>query len=423
MRVASTMDRPVTTRGPSARRLLLWVALAALPLAGATFLFRSARTWLASETSASRTQLRSAVVVRGDLERDVSVQGRVVAAFHPTTFSPASGIVSLKVRAGDMAEKGQVLAVVASPEIDSRLKQEESTVQSLDSDLERQRILARQAILADEQRVDLAGVELEAARRAMRRAEKSRAEGIINTVEFERAEDDLRRADLALTHAQGDAALRRETLEFELKNRQLQVERQRMVVAEVRRQAGELSVRAPVAGLVSRLDVEDHDAVAPGQPLVSVVDLSAFEIEILVPESYADEIGPGTPAVVVVEGTDYPALVKTISPEVEASQVRGLVTFADTTPRGLRQSQRVSTRVILERRHDVLKVARGPFLEQGGGRQAYVVRGDAAELTPIEVGATSVAEVEILSGLMEGDRVIISDTTRFANAPSLYLRP
>jgi HlyD family secretion protein len=363
-----------------------------------------------------------ATVVRGDLQRDVAVQGRIVAAFHPTTSSPAAGIVALRVRAGDVVEKDQVLAVVSSPELESRLRQERSSLLALESALGRQRIQTRQKILSDRQAVDLATVELEAARRAMGRAEEIRAAGLLNAVEYEKAQDDLRRTELALTHARESAALERESLELEIRNRELEVERQQLLVEDLERQVAELAVRAPVGGLVSRLDVQDHDPVTTGQPLVAVVDLSAFEIEVLVPESYADEIGPGTPAVVTYSGEDYDGQVKSISPEVEGSQVRGIVSFGDVSPEGLRQNQRVSTRLILESRPDVLKVRRGPFLESGGGHEAYVVDDGMALRRPIRAGAASVDEVEILSGLDEGDRIIISDTARFEGADGVYLR-
>jgi HlyD family secretion protein len=366
--------------------------------------------------------VRVATVVRGDLDRDVSVQGRIVAAFHPTTSSPATGIVALRVRAGDTVEEGQILAVVSSPELTSRLEQERSSLLSLESELGRQRIQSRQKVLSDRQAVDLAAVELDAARRAMHRAEEIRVAGLLNAVEYEKAQDDLRRTELALTHARESGALERESLELEIRNRELDVERQRLVVADLERQVDELAVRAPVGGLVSRLDVQDHDPVTTGQPLVAVVDLSAFEIEVLVPEGYADEIGPGTPAVVTLSGREYDGRVKSISPEVEGSQVRGIVTFGEHSPDGLRQNQRVSTRLVLESRESVLKVRRGPFLEHGGGREAYVVADGVARRLAIRAGATSVDEVEILSGLDEGDQIIISDTARFEGADGVYLR-
>ncbi len=418
----STMDRPVDAKRPLSKRLLLSLGpVLALLVAGALVYPKLSR-WLQAERSVALSRVRLGRVVRGDLERDVSVQGRVVAAFHPTTFSPASGIVRLEVRAGQAVESGQVLAVVASPELNSRLEQERSTLLSMGTDLERQRIQARQQNLTNRQAVDLAAVELEAARRAMRRAEQTKAQGILNDVAYERAQDDQRRSELSLTHAQEKAQLETESLEFETRNRELGVGRQRLVVADLERQVAELSVRAPVSGQVSRLDVDDHDAVTSGQPLVTVVDLSALEVEVLIPESYADEIAAGVPAVVRSGGDEYAGEVKSIAPEVEGTQVRGVVIFSEGVPEGLRQNQRVSTRLVLESRSDVLKVPRGPFLEAGGGNQAYVIDGSMAILRPIRVGAASVEEVEIISGLELGDQLIISDTSRFEGARRVYLR-
>src|SRR5262249_40977251 len=140
------------------------------------------------------------------------------------------------------------------------------------------------------------------------------------------------------------------------------------------------------------------------------------------PESYAGEIGPQTSAIISCEGADYPGKVTRVSPEVTGSQVRGLVRFDGKSPGGLKQNQRVSVRLLIDRRPGVLKIARGPFLEGGGGRQAYVLDGDLAILTPIEVGAVSIGEVEIVSGLKEGDRIIISDMTRFEKAETILIR-
>jgi HlyD family secretion protein len=143
---------------------------------------------------------------------------------------------------------------------------------------------------------------------------------------------------------------------------------------------------------------------------------------VLIPQHYADEMGPGTPAVIDVGGRKHAGYLKSISPEVEGSQVRGLVAFGASEPEGLRQNQRVTARLILERKSGVLKVARGPFLDAGGGREAWVVEGDIAARRPIQAGVASVSEVEILSGLDEGDRIIVSDTARFEEAQRIYLR-
>ncbi len=420
IRDTSATDRPLER---STRRRWLPAAIAALLLvAGFALLRPIVGRWAAAERSIDRARLRIATVTRGDLVHDVAVQGRVVAASRPTLFSPAAGIASLRVREGERVRAGDVLAVVESPELESRLAQERATLDAARSDLSRLEISVRQQNLTNEQRVELLEVRVEAARRLVERNEKLAAAGLVNEIELERARDELKVQALALAQAQRTVALEREMLEFELGDARLRRDRQELLVRDVERQVAELTVRSPFDGLVATVSVEDRDAVVRGQALVGVVDLSELEVEVAIPESYADDVAPGVEAVVVVDGAEHRGTLTRVAPEVRASQVEGRVAFEVGTPEGLRQNQRLSTRLVLDRRSDVLKVPRGPFLEAGGGRRVYVVAGGLAELRAIEIGAVSVTEVEVLSGLEAGDEIVLSDLTRFEGAETLLLR-
>ncbi|MEO7199426.1 MAG: efflux transporter periplasmic adaptor subunit, partial [Dokdonella sp.] len=66
-------------------------------------------------------------------------------------------------------------------------------------------------------------------------------------------------------------------------------------------------------------------------------------------------------------------------------------------------------------------VERGPFLDAGGGRVAYVVRDNVAERTPIQVGATSLNMIEIVSGVQAGDRIVLSGTDQFKGVQRVAL--
>ena len=422
IRDTSLSDRLIEKPKGLSRRTLILGATAVVLLAGAVWVFPTARRWASADRSVDVSRLRLATISKGDLERDISVQGRIVATFHPTLFSPEAGTVMLLVRAGDTVTRGQDLARVDSPKLRSLLKQEEARLDAAQADMERQRLLARQRQLTAQQEIDLLEVKLAAAQRGEKRANESRTAGIINDVEYEKAQDDHSILALELAHSRQKANLAKDDLEFEIRNRELQVERQRLVTTDIRRQVDELVLRSPVDGLVSRLDIMEQDVVAQGQPILGVVDLSAYEVEIRVPEAYAAEILPETEAVIRYDGRAFPGHVKSMSPEVEGSQVKGVVVFTGEPPLGLKQNQRVSTRLVLESRSNVLKVARGPFLEEGGGRKAYVMDGDLAILRPIQVGTVSVGEVEILSGLQVGDEIIISDMTRFRGAQSILVR-
>ena len=85
-------------------------------------------------------------------------------------------------------------------------------------------------------------------------------------------------------------------------------------------------------------------------------------------------------------------------------------------PPGLRQNQRLTARILIEEKPNVLMLPRGSFVENEGGRAAYVMDGDVAVRRPIQLGATSVSAVEILSGLQPGEKVVIAGTDAFEDA-------
>jgi len=422
IRDTSLMDEPVERRRSKLRLSLVAGTVALALVIAAVAGTPLVRRWARAERSIDRSRLRLATVTRGDLVHEVAVQGRAVAGSRPTLFSPSTGIASVRVREGARVSAGEVLAVVESPELESRLDQELASLNALRSDLGRLELSVRQRDLENRQAVELARVRVEAATRGVGRAEELAGLGLLSATELEAARDTQHIEGLELEQARQKVELEQEMLQFEVGDARLRLERQELLVGEVRRQVSELTVRAPFAGLVATVSVEDRDAVVRGQALLGVVDLSALEVEVNIPEAYADDVAPGTPAVILVEAVEHPGTLTMVAPEVRESQVAGRVTFDHGTPPGLRQNQRLSTRLVLDRRSGVLKVPRGPFLESGGSRSVYAVEDGLAVRRPVEIGVVSVSEGESLGGLEEGDEIVLSDLSRLDGAETVLLR-
>ncbi|HYC58266.1 MAG TPA: efflux RND transporter periplasmic adaptor subunit [Thermoanaerobaculia bacterium] len=416
----SSMDRHiVVARRPRTTMLILAGAVALLVVAA--ILFPSVRRWARAEKAVDASSLRFAVVTRGELLRDVSVQGRVVASLSPTLFSAGQGIVTLRTRAGTQVRRGDVLATIDSKELYSALEQARAQLLSMRAELERQKIVARQSQLRARQNVDLLGLRLEAAKRNLTRNETMFREGLSNKSDYESAQDGVRTAQMELEQARKELDLSRETLSFEVQTREQQVVSQQSVTADLTKRVDELTIRAPFDGMVASVAVQNSDAVAANQAVLTIVNLDSLELEIALPEEYAGETAIGTPATIAFAGRDYQGKVTAVSPEVIANQVAATVAFTEQ-PAGLKQNQRLTTRLVFESKKDVLKVARGAFVDTTGGRSAYVVDGKMATKRAIALGATSSSEVEVLSGLSAGETIVVSDTSTFANVNTVLLR-
>ena len=388
----------------------LWVALPVV------------QRWANATISVPADRVRTATVTRGDLVQDVSVQGRVVAAVSPTLYATAAGTITLEVAAGEQVLEGQVVATVISPELTNELQQAESSFEQRKMELERQRIESRQLALEKRKAADLADVSLVAAKREKRRADEANALGVIAEIDFEKAQDDLRNAELAYRHAVADADLFDERLAFEVRASEFDVNRQQLFLDDLRRQVDDLAIKSPVSGIVGDLLVDQKSAVSRDMPVMAVVDLSRFEIDAQIPESYADDLAIGMTAEVLVGGDRFPGQLTAVSPEIVNNQVASRVRFSSDMPTNLRQNQRLTVRVLLAEHNDVMLVQRGQFLDSGGGRIAYIVTEEGmAEKRRIETGVRSLSAVEIVAGLEPGDTIVISNLDAFRSAEAVLL--
>jgi HlyD family secretion protein len=421
MRGTDGQDRALEPRLDWRRDRRLWWAAGAALLLLLIAIAWMLKGWATSSATVAAERVRIATVTRGEFVNDVAAQATVVAAVSPALYAPAAGNVTLAAKAGDTVRKGDLLATLDSPGLRNEYERERATLESLTVDLKRQEIEIRRKILQSQQASDVAGVEIRAAEREYARAQQAWDKHVISEKEFQKARDELDEARLTHDHAIETAGLEKEGLEFELETKRLQRERQQLLVADLERKVAQLEIRSPVDGMVGNIGVTQKAAVQQDAMLMTVVDLSAFEIEFRVAESYAGALGLRMPAEISYGGQTYPGEVTSISPEVRNGEVTGRVRFKDEVPPGLRQNQRVSVRILMDRRDGVLKVERGAFYEAGAGTVAYVVRDGVAERVAITTGAASVREVEITGGLAEGDRIVISDTDGFKKADRVHI--
>jgi HlyD family secretion protein len=420
IRDTSAQDRHIAPK-VDRRKRAIWIGVA---VAGAAIVALCAPTvahLLSADSSANVARLRIAEVKRGTLTRDVSVQGKIVAAVSPTLYARSAGFVDLSIHAGDKVKKDDVLAIVDSPELTNKLKQEQATLDSLQLDVERADIDHRKLQLASKKTLDQARIDRQTSAREVERTSKAFTAGALPELDVLRAKDALAKADLTVINAEKDTELERDSLAFEAKSKRLALDRQKLLVEDVTRQVDELKVRSPVDGQVGQLIVQQRANVAANAPLMTVIDLSALEIEVQIPEVFAHDLSIGMPAEVQDGGGKYTGEVSAVSPEVVNGQVTGRVRFGEKKPAGLRQNQQLTTRILIDEHPNVLMVDRGSFVDSGAGRVAYVVHGDVAERTAIQVGATSLNAVEIVSGLKEGDRIVISGTDEFKSAQRVAL--
>ena len=415
IRDTSAQDRLVEVK-PNRKRQLILLGAGVLVLGLLAWLAPGIGRLFSASASVSSSRLAFATVERGQFVNDIAAEGKVVAAVSPTLYATSGGAVTLQVHAGDTVKIGQVLATIVSPELTNKLAQEQSNADAMEVDYQRAQIDARKKRGELQKAFDNARIDLQAAERDLDRNQKAFAKGAVPNMDVDRSKDTLQKAKITLQHAQADLGMDNASLNFDIQSKKLAHERQLLLVKDLQRQVDDLNVKSPVDGQVGQLFIAERATVAKDAQLLSVIDLSALQVEMQVPESFARSLGIGMTGEISGNGHVWKGLVSAISPEVVNGQVAARLRFDGETPKQLRQNQRLSVRVLLDKRDNVLTVQRGSFVDESGGSYAYLVHDGIATKTPIRVGASSIDKVEILDGLKEGDRIVISGTDEFKGA-------
>jgi HlyD family secretion protein len=415
IRDTSATDRLVEV-GSNRKRKLIYIGAGIAAVVALAFAAPHVATMFSADSSVSASRLSFATVTRGPFVRDIAAEGKVVAAVSPTLYATSAGAVVLTVHPGDVVKKNQVLAVITSPDLAAKLAQERSAADAAKVDFLRSQVDATKKRSELQKAYDNAVIDQTAGQRDLKRYEGAYGKGAVPAAAVDTAKSTLDKANVTVKHAQSDLATDNGSLTFDIQAKKLAYDRQVLLVQDLERQVEELNVKSPVDGQVGQAFIAERATVAKDAQLVSVIDLSALQVEMKVPESFARDLAIGMPGEISGNGKVWSGKVSAISPEVVNGEVAARLRFDGATPSQLRQSQRLSVRVLLDKRDNVLTVQRGSFVDESAGRYAFVVADGMADRRDIRVGASSIDKVEILSGLKEGDKIVISGADTFGDA-------
>ena len=171
-----------------------------------------------------------------------------------------------------------------------------------------------------------------------------------------------------------------------------------------------LAVRAPIAGQLTALDAELGAAKSPGQRIGQIDDLTAYKAEASVDEFYLGRVAIGQAATAEIDGHLQHLEVAKIYPQVRDRQFKVDLFFSGAAPQSVRRGQTLQARLEVGAAHPSLVTGNGPFYEDTGGTWVFVLSstGSDAERRNVRLGRHTPEQVEVLSGLSPGERIITS---------------
>lgn len=363
-----------------------------------------------------------AKVERGPFIRSFLADGNVVAGSSPVVYSPAAGVVSLNVNVGDLVEKGQAIAEMEADDLKTQFALAQAAFRRATLALEQAKQEAIDRLRQEQLEYHKAEVDLAAAERNFRRSKGAFESGAYSELQMLNAEDNLVKAKFMMTTAEEKLSSAHKVTAIVTATKEAELQEATLYREDAQRRIDQLTIRSPIAGRIGQILVRDAATVAKGAQLLNIVDVGNFEIEVPVPEYLVREVVTGTPALMKrANGTEFRAIVKAVSPEVVDRQVAVRFYPDQGAPEDLRQNERVTANVVLDRNENALTISAGSAIGANISREVFVVDGRVARRTMAKFGPTSVDRVEVISGLREGDVVVITGEQALGNQQTVLL--
>jgi HlyD family secretion protein len=333
--------------------------------------------------------VRATAVERRDVVRTIVLTGRVRPAASPAVGVTTAGIVQrVLVREGDQVSSGQLLVQLDDARARAAVKEARALLATARSQAESERQQAATAVRQTERDLERARTLYEA--------------GALSARELEEA---IRAAADARSIAQAANTLGAAGVFAE-------VERARAVIAVAEDQLANTRVTAPAAATVTARLVDPGDVVVPGQPLLELATVGATEVVAFASEDNLVDLRVGDAALVSADA--YPAQrftahIAWIAPAIDPAQGTVEVRLGVSDPPSyLKPEMTVSVNIDVARRRDALVVPREAVHDlDTPAPWVLVERGGRAVQRTIQVGIVGESQVEVVRGLVAGERVLV----------------
>jgi HlyD family secretion protein len=326
-------------------------------------------------------------------------------------------------QAGDVVAAGQPLVKFRNTQLELEVLDREGRLSESITQLQTYEKQLEDARVANEKAAAQIDYDITRLSRDAERADALIGKGFVPRQQYEAVHDELahnrRLQPLQASINQEEEMLRQRQLpqlKAELANLQ-----QSLTVARSKLDA--LVLRAPVAGKLADMHLNLGEIKRPGERLGQIVPDTGFRIEAHVDEYYLDRVRLGQTGAVDDDGRSWPLVVTRVDPQVKDATFLVELAFQGPAPKDLLAGQALEGRLVLGGDRPGLVLPAGPFLERSGGDWVMVVdaSGRRAEKRRIRIGRRNADQVEVLSGLRPGDRVITSDYTGYEKVERVVL--
>ena len=374
------------------------------------------------QTSLKRKDLNISTVDKGVIEVSVSASGKVIPAFEEIINSPInSRIVEVYKRGGDSVDVGTPILKLdlQSAETEYNKQLDEEQMKSLQ--LEQQRVTNHNKLSEMEMNLKVSRMELDRKAVELRNERYLDSLGAGTTDKVRQVELDYNVSILKLKEDEQKYKNEQALAEADLKVKELELNIFRKSLAETRRTLEGAQIRSPRKAILTYVNNEIGSQIGQGAKVAIVSDLSHFKIEGEIADTYGDRIAAGSKAVIKIGSEKLDGTVSDVTPLSKNGVISFTVQLEEDNHKRLRSGLKTDVYVMNAVKDDVLRIANSSYYVGKGEYELFVVNGNQLLKRKVQLGDSNFEYVEVVSGLQEGDQVIVSDMNAYKDKNKLKI--
>jgi HlyD family secretion protein len=232
--------------------------------------------------------------------------------------------------------------------------------------------------------------------------------GGISPAKFEKTKQELELAEQDLLMLKEKNSIKLQQLEADEEGLRLQIDMQEKELAVKEEALSKMIIRAPSAGIILSIRGKVGEKIDSDRLLIEMSDLTNFKIQGKVDDDYSEQVKTGTKVYVALDSERLSGVVGTVNPVIRDRKIEFDVNLVESNHYKLRPNLNVSLEIVKQEQDSVLRIEKGPAIGRGQKHRIYVLRNGAALEREIVSGLVGETYVEVLEGLSEGEKVLLS---------------
>lgn len=361
----------------------------------------------------------------GEFNDYVRISGQVQPMTTVQLSLQEGGIVQeIIVEEGSMVKKGDIILILSNENLDLQILNSEAELAEKENILRNTMIsMEQQKLNVEEERLQYQ-LDVRRFKRTFLQNEQLYNDSLIARETYLQSKEDYELAcdklKLILNRQKQDSLYR----SVEIRQMEESLNNMRLNMQMIRKRRDNLSIKAPIDGVLGLLDVVLGQSVGAGTKIGQINNLDNYKIEAQIDEHYIDRVTAGLSATFERQGESYGAILRKVYPEVRDGKFKADFKFDGEQPRNIRAGQTYYLNLQLGQPTEGVIIPRGSFYQKTGGRWIYVVSADGTKATKheIHIGRQNPQYYEVLEGLSGGEKVIVSNYDDFGDSDVLMIK-